>query len=151
MRVEYTACTTRILTEEGDWGGSAWRKSMQERCGYASGTYKTSFEFGGMRPGKPLSNMIDPCQRSWWRSSQTLAAPHIRTHDMWKIFVVVDGGCFGHALEMLTGRHKRNHYHQTSVLANGQLTHLQTFVRPDHVNASEREIIPWDGQDRLLP
>lgn len=59
--------------------------------------------------------------------------------------------CFGYALEMLTGRHKRNHYHQTSVLANGQLTHLQTFVRPDHVNASEREIIPWDGQDRLLP
>lgn len=47
--------------------------------------------------------------------------------------------CFGDALEMLTGRHKRNHYHQTSVLANGRLTHLRTFVRPVRVNASESE------------
>lgn len=27
-----------------------------------TGTYKTSLEFGGIRPGKPLKNRIDPCQ-----------------------------------------------------------------------------------------
>ncbi len=54
-------------TEECDWGGSAWRKINARGMRLdtnASGTYKTSFEFGGMRPGKPLSNRIDPCQRS---------------------------------------------------------------------------------------
>lgn len=60
-------------TEECDWGGSAWRKINARGMRLdtnASGTYKTSFEFGGMRPGKPLSNRIDPCQRSWWRSTR---------------------------------------------------------------------------------
>lgn len=39
---------------------------------------------------------------------------------------------------MLTGRHKRNHCHQTHILANGQSTRAH-IVRPRCVNGNERE------------
>lgn len=47
---------------------SGWQNAFKERIVGAkgntaeTGTYKTSVEFAGIRPGKPLKNRIDPCQ-----------------------------------------------------------------------------------------
>lgn len=126
----------------------------------ASGTYKTSFEFGGMRPGKPLSKRIDPCQRSWWRSTRNknrarrLDAPHIRTHDMWKILLIWK--CLPVAISVITAT-------KHILLANRQSTHVRILFghaiwietrEREWENEREREkrdIIPWDGQDGLFP